>query len=192
MDEKISATDRIERVKLIGALAGIANDAEIKNLIESREHGAAIYEAFIETVDKKLSEVMGGKEAIDQTAIDLHTIMHKSAVVMDEFQRFVVGFFDTPITSILTAVNEKLGGEKFEFDQQKLDSIKHVALPKKLVHSEAYNQAMSQQPIVQQPVAQNKPLSFAQTTEPEVHPKDLPPVYVSQRPSGRGSEHGGY
>jgi len=117
--------DSATKVRLIGNLANISQNQELIALLDEQPNGSQIYQLFVEAIDRKLSEIMGGKATPEDTAAEAVSLAqavqgaHQSLAMMrslmDQFRTLMVGFMQTPLVDVLTMMNKNLGGPDFAF-----------------------------------------------------------------------------
>lgn len=154
----------IEKVKLMNSLAEIATDEALEATIKEKKHGDVVYDIFIEAVDSKLKEIMDGKAAVKEQNENMVSVLAATGrmeITIQELQRLVVNFAQTPLMQVLTTLNENLGGKKFELNRELIDSANAatVSVPQPIRQQPQQPQRQPQQPQTQQeqPTAYNPP-----------------------------------
>jgi len=149
-EEEPKEMTTIEKVQLMSSLASIATDSDIKESLTSRVNGDIVYDIFIEAVEKRLNAIMDGKEGIPEQVTSILSATGRIDTTLQEFQRMIMGFMDTPLVEVLNLMNRNLGGKKFDFDKDMINNA-----PAAVAYEQRQQPAQQRQQPVQQHEEEN-------------------------------------
>lgn len=109
----------LEKVKLMNDLAVTAQDPEVADLIRGRPNGEKIYSLFVSAIERELAQTMNGKKEITKEVDNLSTTVKQTNIVLNNFRDMAMLFMRGPLVEVLGMMNKNLGGQNFQFTEDK-------------------------------------------------------------------------
>jgi hypothetical protein len=126
--EQSKQMSTIEKVKLMSAFTNAVENSEVECVLGNLPHGKRIYEIFVEAIDKELSRIMNGDQAAipKQMTNALASAMSISNMCQ-QFGGMMANFLNSPLVEVLNLMNQRLGGNKFQYQPPDPNQMKELA-----------------------------------------------------------------
>lgn len=112
----------IQKVRFMNALAEAADNEEISGILNGMNHGAFIYDLFIESINKKLEELMGNSVS-NKDIEKVNTVLgdvENAYYALQDFKNVMIGFRNSNFVQLLQGINQQLGARVEQTEQQQI------------------------------------------------------------------------